>query len=171
MTSPAERSARTSASRGPQGTVRGGRSRPVQSWAWATGTRSASLWGSAWRPASCSRGCSRPGATDCSTSALGALAVGALAGLLVKGWIGLPGALVGGLIGAVSASLVARGALRRGATPGGTAFLVGSASIVVGLLALIPVVGYVLAVVVPATAARRVRQEPDRHAGLRTLAK
>ena len=105
------------------------------------------------------------------TSALGALAVGALAGLLVKGWIGLPGALVGGLIGAVSASLVARGALRRGATPGGTAFLVGSASIVVGLLALIPVAGYVLAVVVPATAARRVRQEPDRHAGLRTLAK
>lgn len=105
------------------------------------------------------------------TSALGALAVGALAGLLVKGWIGLPGALVGGLIGAVSASLVARGALRRGATPGGTAFLVGSASIVVALLALIPVVGYALAVVVPATAARRVRREPERHAGLRTLAK
>ena len=52
------------------------------------------------------------------TSVLGALAVGALAGLLVKGWIGLPGALVGGLIGAVSASFVARGALRRGATPG-----------------------------------------------------
>ena len=105
------------------------------------------------------------------TSVLGALAVGALAGLLVKGWIGLPGALVGGLIGAVSASLVARGALRRGATPGGTAFLVGSSAIVVGLLALVPVVGYVMAVVVPATAARRVRREPDRHAGLRTLAK
>ena len=73
------------------------------------------------------------------TSALGALAVGALAGLLVKGWIGLPGALLGGLIGAVSASFVARGALRRGATPGGTAFLIGSASIVVALLALVPV--------------------------------
>jgi hypothetical protein len=105
------------------------------------------------------------------TSALGALAVGALAGLLVKGWIGLPGALLGGLIGAVSASFVARGALRRGATPGGTAFLVGSAAIVVALLALVPVLGYVMAVVVPAAAARRVRQEPDRHAGLRTLAK
>ena len=105
------------------------------------------------------------------TSALGALAVGALAGLLVKGWIGLPGALLGGLIGAVSASFVARGALRRGATPGGTAFLVGSAAIVVALLALVPVLGYVMAVAVPAAAARRVRQEPDRHAGLRTLAK
>jgi hypothetical protein len=105
------------------------------------------------------------------TSVVGALAVGVLAGLLVKGWIGLPGALVGGLIGAISASVIARGALRRGATPGGTAFIVGSASIAVALLALIPVVGYVLAVAVPALAARRARQEPERHAGLRTLAK
>jgi hypothetical protein len=105
------------------------------------------------------------------TSVLGALAVGALAGLLVKGWIGLPGALIGGVIGAVSASLIARGALRRGGTPGGTAFLVGSASIAVAMLALIPVVGYLLAVLVPAAAVRQVRREPERHAGLRTLAK
>jgi hypothetical protein len=104
-------------------------------------------------------------------STLGALAVGVLAGLLVKGWIGLPGALVGALIGAGAASIIARGALRRGATPGGTAFLIGSAALVVALLALIPVVGYVLAVVVPALAARRARQEPDRHAGLRSLAR
>ncbi len=104
-------------------------------------------------------------------STLGALAVGVVAGLLVKGWIGLPGALVGAVIGAVSASIIARGALRRGATPGGTAFLIGSAALVVGLLALIPVVGYVLAVVVPALAARRARQEPERHAGLRSLAR
>jgi hypothetical protein len=105
------------------------------------------------------------------TSVVGALAVGVLAGLLVKGWIGLPGALVGGLVGAVSASVIARGALRRGATPSGTAFIVGSASIAVALLALIPLVGYVLAVAVPALAVRRARKEPDRHAGLRTLAK
>ncbi len=105
------------------------------------------------------------------TSVLGALAVGAVAGLLVKGWIGLPGALLGGLVGAASASVIARGALRRGATTGGTAFLIGSAAIVVGMLALVPVLGYVMAVVVPAVAARRARQEPDRHAGLRSLAK
>ena len=104
-------------------------------------------------------------------STIGALVVGLVAGLLIKGWIGLPGAFAGAVIGALSASLIARGALRRGATPGGTAFLVGSASIAVALLALIPVVGYVLAVVVPAAAVRRVRQEPDRHAGLRTLAR
>ncbi len=104
-------------------------------------------------------------------STLGALAIGAVAGLLIKGWIGLPGALVGALIGAVSASIVARGALRRGATAGGTAFLVGSASIFIAMLALIPLVGYVIAVVVPAVAARRARQEPERHAGLRSLAR
>ena len=61
--------------------------------------------------------------------------------------------------------------LRRGGTPGGTAFLVGSASIAVALLALIPVVGYLIAVLVPAAAARQARREPERHAGLRTLAK
>lgn len=104
-------------------------------------------------------------------STLGALAVGVGAGLLVKGWLGLPGSLLGAVIGAVSASIVARGALRRGATQGGTAFIVGSAAIAVGLLALVPVVGYVMAVVIPALAARRARSEPERHAGLRTLAK
>lgn len=104
-------------------------------------------------------------------STLGALAVGVGAGLLVKGWLGLPGSLLGAVIGAVSASIVARGALRRGATQGGTAFIVGSAAIAVGLLALVPVVGYVMAVVIPALAARRARREPERHAGLRTLAK
>ena len=104
-------------------------------------------------------------------STLGALAVGVVAGLLVKGWIGLPGALVGAVIGAVSASIVARGALRRGATRGGTAFLVGSASIFIALLALIPLAGYVLAILVPALAIRRARREPERHAGLRSLAR
>ncbi len=104
-------------------------------------------------------------------STLGALAIGIGAGLLVKGWLGLPGSMLGALIGAVSASIIARGALRRGATPGGTAFLIGSAALAVGILAIVPVAGYVLAVVIPAVAARRARREPDRHAGLRTLAK
>lgn len=102
---------------------------------------------------------------------VGAIAVGVAAGLLVKGWLGLPGSLLGAVLGAVSASIVARGALRRGATQGGIALLVGGAAVAVGLLALLPVVGYVLAVVIPALAARRARSEPERHAGLRTLAK
>jgi hypothetical protein len=45
------------------------------------------------------------------------------------------------------------------------------AAILVAMVALIPFVGYVLAVLVPAAAIRRVRQEPARHAGLRSLAK
>jgi hypothetical protein len=104
-------------------------------------------------------------------SVVGALVIGVAAGLLVKGWLGLPGSLLGAVIGAVSASIIARGALRRGATQGGTAFLIASAAVAVAILALVPVAGYVLAVVVPALAARRARNEPDRHAGLRTLAK
>jgi hypothetical protein len=110
--------------------------------------------------------------------AVGLMLAGVLAGWryglvasLVGGWLGLPGSLLGAVIGAVSASIIARGALRRGATPGGTAFIVGSAGVGVAMLALVPVAGYVLAVVIPALAARRARNEPDRHAGLRTLAK
>ena len=89
----------------------------------------------------------------------------------MRGWIGLPGAFAGALIGAVSASIIARGTLRRGGTPGGTAFLFVLAAILVAMVALIPFVGYVLAVLVPVAAVRRVRQEPERHAGLRSLAK
>ncbi|MGL6278314.1 MAG: hypothetical protein ACRC50_02005 [Gaiella sp.] len=104
-------------------------------------------------------------------SIVGALAIGVIAGLLLKGWLGLPGGVVGGVVGALSASVIARGALRRGGAPGGTAFLLGSAAIVIAALSLIPVVGYLLALIVPALGVRRARQEPERYAGLRTLAK
>jgi hypothetical protein len=103
-------------------------------------------------------------------STLGALAVGVVAGLLVHGWIGAGGGVLGGVIGAVSAGLVARGALRRGGTAGGTAFLLVSAAVAIGLLALVPAAGYVMAVALPVVALRRSRG-PQRHAGLRTLAK
>lgn len=104
-------------------------------------------------------------------SVVGALAVGVVAGLLLKGWLGLPGGLLGGVVGALSASVIARGALRRGGAPGGTAFLLVSAAIVLGLLALVPAVGYVIVVALPLLAVRRARQAPERYAGLRTLAK
>jgi hypothetical protein len=104
-------------------------------------------------------------------SVAGALGVGLVAGLLLKGWLGLPGGVIGGVIGALSASVIARGALRRGGAPGGTAFLIGSSAIAIAMLSLIPVVGYVVAVAMPVLAVRRARQEPERYAGLRTLAK
>ncbi len=101
----------------------------------------------------------------------GALVVGVVAGLLVNGWIGAGGGVVGAVIGAVSAASVVRGANRRGATIGGTAFLLIGVAIVVALLALIPVVGYLEAVLMPVIAARRARQGPEKYAGLRSLAK
>lgn len=109
-------------------------------------------------------------------STLGAALIGVGAGLLVRAWLDtgsgpLPGAVVGGVIGALSAGLITRGALRRGGTAGGTAFLLVSASVAIVLIALIPVAGYVMAVVLPVLALRRNRREPDRYAGLRTLSK
>jgi len=102
---------------------------------------------------------------------LGSLFVGVVAGLLVNGWIGVAGGVVGAVIGAVSAATIVRGANRRGATLGGTAFLLLGAAIVLGLLALIPVVGYLEAVALPVVAARRARSGPEKYAGLRSLAK
>ena len=106
-----------------------------------------------------------------ATTLLGAIVVGVVAGMLVNGWIGVGGGVVGAVIGSVSAAAIVRGANRRGATTGGTAFLLVGAAIVVGLLALIPVVGYVEALLLPVVAARRARHGPDKYAGLRSLAK
>ena len=106
-----------------------------------------------------------------ATTLLGALVVGIAAGLLVNGWLGLSGGVVGAVIGSVSAAAIVRGANRRGATLGGTAFLLVGAAVVVALLALIPVVGYIEALVLPVVAARRARSGPEKYAGLRSLAK
>jgi hypothetical protein len=106
-----------------------------------------------------------------ASTLVGSVVVGVVAGLLVNGWIGVAGGIVGAVIGSVSAAAVVRGAGRRGATVGGTAFILVGVAVVVGLLALIPVVGYVEAVVLPALAARRARRTPDKYAGLRSLAK
>jgi hypothetical protein len=104
-------------------------------------------------------------------TAAAAIAIGLGAGLFVQGWEGAAGGAVGAVIGAVSAAVIVRGASRRGATLGGTAFLLAGAALVIAALGLIPVVGYVEAVVVPALAARRSRGGPQKYAGLRSLAK
>ena len=83
----------------------------------------------------------------------------------------LVGGALGGLAGALGATVIVRGALRRGGTAGGTAALVAVAALVGAGLAWIPVVGYLEALALPAFAARLRRREPERYAGLRTLAK
>ena len=61
--------------------------------------------------------------------------------------------------------------MRRGGTRGGTATLVAVAALVAAALALVPVLGYLEALALPALAARLRRRVPERYAGLRTLAK
>ena len=65
----------------------------------------------------------------------------------------------------------ASGTLRRGGTTVGTGILIGLVGLGIAALALIPVIGYLEAVALPALAARAHRREPERYAGLRTLAR
>ena len=102
---------------------------------------------------------------------VGGAATGALAGAVVGDTAEVIAGVIGGPLGAIGAAQLVVGALRRGGTKGGIAFLVAAAGIVVAVLALIPAVGYASAVVVPALGARLRRRHPERYAGLRTLAK
>ncbi len=104
-------------------------------------------------------------------AAVGGAITGALAGFVVGDTAEVVAGVVGGPLGAIGAAQVVVGALRRGGTKGGIAFLVAAAGIVVALLALIPLIGYITAVAVPSVAARLRRRYPERYAGLRTLAK
>jgi hypothetical protein len=87
------------------------------------------------------------------------------------GWGDVAAGAAGGIAGALGAAQIVRGALRRGGTSGGTAALVAGAAVVAAGLAWIPAVGYLEALALPALAARLRRREPERYAGLRTLAK
>ncbi|HEU5244177.1 MAG TPA: hypothetical protein VFU33_07235 [Gaiellaceae bacterium] len=87
------------------------------------------------------------------------------------GWIDVVVAAIAGLLGLLGAAQVVGGALRRGGTRGGTGTLVGGGAIVLAAVAWIPVVGYLEAVALPAVAARLRRTQPERYAGLRTLAR
>ena len=98
-------------------------------------------------------------------------AIGLGLGLLVENWQEAIGGLVGGIAGGLGATPIVRGALRRGGTRAGIAAIVGAAALVAAALAFIPVVGYVEAVMLPALGLRTRSREPERHAGLRTLAR
>ena len=78
---------------------------------------------------------------------------------------------VTGLVGALSAAVVVRGAMRRGATRMGVAAYVSMIGLFACLLALIPLVGYLTTVALPLLAARMRGRQAARFAGLRTLAK
>jgi hypothetical protein len=97
--------------------------------------------------------------------------VGLGLGLLVENWQEALAGFIGGFLGGLGATPIVRGALRRGGTRGGVAALVGGAAVIAAGLAFVPIVGYVMAVVLPVLGLRTRSREPERHAGLRTLAR
>jgi hypothetical protein len=110
-------------------------------------------------------------AVGLAAATVGGAAAGAAVGL-VAGETGetIAGA-IGGVLGAVSAAALVLGAVRRGGTRFGLAALLGFGGIVVALIGLIPLLGYLEAVVLPLVAARMRSRQAPRFAGLRTLAK
>jgi hypothetical protein len=87
------------------------------------------------------------------------------------GWGDIVLGAAGALLGLLCAARVVGGALRRGGTRGGTGALVGGAALVVVALAWIPAAGYLIVAALPLLAVRLRRAQPDRYAGLRTLAR
>ena len=111
---------------------------------------------------------SRPGAI--AAIIVGA-AVGVVVGFALDNWSEALAGAIGGLLGGLGAIPLAAGTFRRGGTTIGTGILVSLAGIVLAALAFVPFVGYLEALGLPALAARARRREPERYAGLRTLAR
>jgi len=88
-----------------------------------------------------------------------------------SGWPQAVAGVAGAVCGTLGAAPLVSGTLRRGGTRGGTATLLALGSLVGAGLAFAPVVGYLEAVALVAFGARLRRRSPDRHAGLRTLAR
>jgi hypothetical protein len=104
-------------------------------------------------------------------AALGAAMLGAAAGYLAFDWPQAASGALGGLLGGAGAAPVAQGTLRRGGTRGGTAALVALGALILGVLALVPGVGFLEALGIPAFATRLRRRGGETYAGLRTLAR
>src|SRR3954454_23151351 len=79
-----------------------------------------------------------------------AAVIGLGIGLLVENWQEALAGFLGGFLGGLGAAPVVRGALPRGGTRGGVAALVTAAAVFTAALAFVPIVGYVLAVALPA---------------------
>jgi hypothetical protein len=100
-----------------------------------------------------------------------AVVAAVLIGLAFGQWDEAVGGLAGAVCGALGSAPLVGGALRRGGTRGGTAVLLGLVALVGAALAFVPALGYLEAVAVPALGVRLRRRAPERHAGLRSLAK
>jgi len=108
--------------------------------------------------------------------ALSVLVISGLVGLSVAGpgrghWSDVVGGALGGLAAYVGAAIIVAGAFRRGGTKLGLAILMFGIALVAAGIAFIPAAGFVEAAALPALAWRLRRKQPERYAGLRTLAK
>jgi hypothetical protein len=100
-----------------------------------------------------------------------AVALSLVLGFAFAQWEEAVGGAIGAFCGSLGAAPLVSGTLRRGGTRGGTATLLALASLVGAALAFVPVLGYLEAVAIPVLGARLRRRSPERHAGLRSLAK
>jgi hypothetical protein len=100
-----------------------------------------------------------------------AVAAGASVGYVLAEWAGAIAGGVGAVLGAVGATPVVRGTLARGGTRAGTAVIVAGVSIVLAGLSFVPVLGYLVALAIPALGVRLRRRAGERYAGLRILAR
>jgi hypothetical protein len=117
-------------------------------------------------------GVAATGALRRSLPSLGvSVVVIAIVGVLVSHWEQAVGGGAGAVCGALGSAPLVAGTLRRGGTRGGTAALLALGALVGAGLAFIPVVGYLEALAVPLFGLRLRRNAPDKHAGLRTLAR
>lgn len=111
-------------------------------------------------------------AVGAGVAAIVGVIVGAVFGLAVIGdYAETVAGGAAGIVGALSAAVVVRGAMRRGATRLGVAAYVSMVGLLACLLALIPLVGYLTTIALPLLAARMRGRQAARFAGLRTLAK
>jgi hypothetical protein len=106
-----------------------------------------------------------------AASAAVALVLGAVLGWVLIGWKGAVAGAIAGLLSGFGAGTLARNALRRGGTPVGTAILFGAAGVAAFALSLIPILGFIEALAIPAVALRSRQRADEKYAGLRTLAK
>ena len=99
------------------------------------------------------------------------IGIGIAVGLGIGDWKAAVGGAIGGLLGGLGGVPLAAGTLRRGGTTVGTGILIALAGVGLAALALVPFIGYLEALAVPALSTRARRREPERYAGLRTLAR
>jgi hypothetical protein len=91
--------------------------------------------------------------------------------VVVSHWAQAAGGGLGAVCGSLGSAPLVAGTLRRGGTRGGTAALLALAALAGAALAFVPVIGYLEALAVPVFGLRLRRNAPDKHAGLRTLAR